>query len=294
MSPRTAPPVLSSAGLPLPAITSGTAGPGPAVVSPEWSKSGFTLLELMVVVGIISLLMVLVVPALTALKGSSDVTSAAENLAGVLSLARTYSIANDTYTWVGFYEEGAGSVTATNATPPYPGKGRLVLATVAAKDGTNSCEDPASTTTTRIPLTASKIVQVGKLVKLEGVHMTDVGAPLPGTTPIADPNALDARPAAPYTENAPSADYQNRISSDDIHTPENQTLYPFVAQGYTFSKTLRFTPRGEAQINGTYNMRRVVEIGLRPTHGNVVDAASPNVVALQFSAIGGNFRIYRR
>lgn len=244
--------------------------------------------------GIITLLMVLVVPAVRNLKGSSDITNAAEALAGVLAQARTYSIANNTYTWVGFYEEAASSLTATNATPPYPGKGRLIIATVAAKDGTDGCEDSASTTSHRIPLMANKILQIGKLVKIEGVHMTDVGPPAPGTTPIANPNALDARSDFPYTENSPSVDYQNRINSDDTHTPENQTLYPFVAQGYTFYKTLRFTPRGEARINGTYNLRRVVEIGLRPTHGSMVDSSSPNVVALQFSAIAGNFRIYRR
>src|SRR5205823_206793 len=128
----------------------------------------------------------------------------------------------------------------------------------------------------------------------EGVHVTDIGAPAPGPTPVVNPNAIDARPDSPYTDSAPSSDYQNRINSDDTHSPENQTLYPFVAQGYNFYKTVRFTPRGEAQINGTYNMRRVVEIGLRPTHGSTVDFASPNVVAIQFSAMGGNFKIYRR
>ena len=244
--------------------------------------------------GIIALLMVLVVPAFTSLKGSTDISSAAATISGTLAQARTYAIANNTYTWVGFYEEPAGSLVSTNATPPYPGIGRLILATVASRDGTTSCEDPASTTGTRIPLIAARISQVGKLVKIEGVHMTDIGAPDPGATPVADPNTLDARPDSPYTDNAPTADYQNRISSDDTHTPENQTLYPFAAQGYTFYKTLRFTPRGEAQMNGTYNMRRVVEIGLRPTHGSVVDLTTPNVVALQFSAMGGNFKVYRR
>jgi type II secretory pathway pseudopilin PulG len=252
------------------------------------------VIELMVVIGIIVLLTVLAVPAFTHLKGSGGATMAADTIAGMLAHARTYAMANNTYTWIGFYEEAAGSATPTNATPPYPGKGRIVLATVASKDGTAGCEDPASTTGNRIPLTASRIRPVGKLVKVEGVHMTDIGPPAPGAAPVMDANSIETRPDFPYTNNAPAFDYQNRISSDDTHVPENQSLYPFVAQGYTFHKTVRFTPRGEAQINGTYSLRRVVEIGLRPTQGSVVSATNPNVVAIQFSAVGGNFTIYRR
>jgi hypothetical protein len=33
---------------------------------------------------------------------------------------------------------------------------------------------------------------------------------------------------------------------------------------------------------------------LRQTHGSVVDTVSPNVVAIQFSAISGDTKIYRR
>ena len=67
--------------------------------------SAFTLLELLIVVGIIGLLMVLIAPAFTTIKGGTDVTSAAYTIKGVLDTARTYAKANNTYTWVGFYEE---------------------------------------------------------------------------------------------------------------------------------------------------------------------------------------------
>src|SRR6476659_10161547 len=72
------------------------------------SVRGFTLLELLIVVGIIGLLLVLIAPALTTIKGGTDVTSAAYTIQGVLDTARTYAKANNTYTWVGF----AGSIGA--------------------------------------------------------------------------------------------------------------------------------------------------------------------------------------
>jgi len=64
--------------------------------------SAFTLLELLIVIAIIALLMVLIAPAFTYIKGGTDVTSAAYTIKGVLEQARAYAKANNTYTWVGF------------------------------------------------------------------------------------------------------------------------------------------------------------------------------------------------
>src|SRR5712675_1976472 len=105
------------------------------------SVRGFTLLELLIVVGIIGLLLVLIAPAFTTIKGGTDVTSAAYTIKGMLDTARTYAKANNTYTWVGFYEEDATATTPTNNTPAYPGKGRVLLTIVASKDGTKIYED---------------------------------------------------------------------------------------------------------------------------------------------------------
>src|SRR5438094_2557799 len=132
--------------------------------------SGFTLIELLVVIGIMILLTVLLTPAFMNLKSAGDVTSSAYTIAGVLEQARTYAKANNTYTWVGFYEENTTDTTATTAAPPYTGKGRLLLATICSNDGTKiySNNDPAGT----LPTTTYK--QLGKIVKLEGCHITDI------------------------------------------------------------------------------------------------------------------------
>jgi hypothetical protein len=203
-------------------------------------------------------------------------------------------MANNTYTWIGFYEEAADASSPTNLPPPYFGKGRIVLAVVASKDGTTKCEDPNSTTSSRIPLTPSLITQLGKLVKIDNVHITDIGAPAsPTPSPTPDSSSLAGRSSLPYTWGG-SFNYENRINSDDTHSPTNQSLYPFSAQGYTFYKTVRFNPRGEADINASYTLRPVAEIGLKPTHGVTVDTNNPNVVAIQFTGSGGNVKVYRR
>src|SRR6266702_3442749 len=87
-------------------------GPCTAVALRE---GGFTLLELLVVVGIIGLLLVLIAPAFTYIKGGTDVTSAAYTIKGVLDTARTYAKANNTYTWVGFYEEDVSQPSPVQA-----------------------------------------------------------------------------------------------------------------------------------------------------------------------------------
>src|SRR6266446_7876636 len=77
---------------------------GFAVANIKLRSRGFTLIELLVVMAIILILMVLVAPAFTSLKSAGDVTSAAYTVKGVLDQARTYAMANNTYTWVGFFE----------------------------------------------------------------------------------------------------------------------------------------------------------------------------------------------
>src|SRR5436309_2743669 len=165
-----------------------------------FSTSAFTLVELMVVIGIMIVLLVLIAPAFTSLKSAGDVTSAAYTIKGALDTARTYAKANNTYTWVGFYEEDMSQSSVVPAPDPRCTGciGRLVLSIVASKDGTNLGADPNSSATgTENFIDPTKLLQVTKLVKIDNVHL-----PLFALGGGAG-DTFDARPSPSPTTDAP-------------------------------------------------------------------------------------------
>ena len=262
-----------------PLISGLPTGRRPLLAGGGLSTSGFTLIEMMVVIGIIVILMALIAPAFTSLKSAGDVTNAAYNVKGVLDQARTYAQANNTYTWVGFFEENVANPSPNSATPKI---GRIVMSIVASKDGT-IVYDPSSPA----KIDTTKLIQLGKLIKIENAHLwthTD--------SPSGAGSTYDTRPNVAAT-----------YCIGDTGPPNSLTPFqypvgnPEPAAQYTFVKAVQFSPVGEARINNstsTYSLQTAAEIALRPTHGTTVDTISPNPVAIQFSGAGGNVRVYRR
>ena len=242
-------------------------------------EGGFTLIELLVVMSIIAILLVLMAPAFTTLKSAGDVTSAANTIKGVLDQARTYAMANNTYTWVGFYEE---DVSKPSANPATTGIGRIVMSIVASKDGTMIYTAPL---TTLVTLTPANLIQIGKLTKIDNVHLKT----FPDATATPPPDTFDRRPAVGSTA--------AKIGDNAPPNPSLTFQYPVGSTAqYTFTKAVQFNPRGESVIdNSNYTLTPVSEIGLLPTHGNVTPSSTPaNLVAIQFTGAGGDVKIYRR
>ena len=259
--------------------------------------ASFTLIELLIVMGIVALLMVLIAPAFTTIKGGTDVTSAAYTIKGVLDTARTYAKANNTYTWVGFLEENVANPASPNTDTPKVG--RVIMSIVASKDGTNVYGSTGAAT-----IDATKLIQLGKLIKIENVHV-----PLFAFgTGVGD---FDARPSP-----SPISDFNNSRFGElngsspntaPLTTPHNFQYpvgNPAPAAKYTFSRLLEFSPRGESRVIGDGAIRRVVEIGLIQTHGAATPAPTGsgtggsifagNVVAVQINGFAGDVRVYRR
>lgn len=255
--------------------------------------------------GVIILLMTLIAPALNSRKTADQVTNAAFVLKEVLDQARSYAKANNTYTWIGFFEED-GSADSTN--PATAGVGRLVMSTIASKTGTQGFNPDASASGTN-KLDITSVVQVGKLVKIDNVHLA-VLAVGDGTG-----HTFDTRPTL---QSDPTAGYNDsRFGGLNLTGPQaapsNNSKFPFQypvgnpapSAQYTFRKTLQFSPRGECRINSSYDVRRAIEFGLVPARANIAavptsgaGTATPrydgNVVAVQVTGFGGHVKIYRR
>lgn len=260
----------------------------------DCQRHSFTLLELIVVISIIAVIMALVAPTFVTLRGGGDVTATAYTVAGLLEQARSYAMAQNTYVWVGFFEEDGGKA-ATN--PATPGIGRIVISTVASADGT-TVYDPNSSTNPD-PIAPTRLRQLNNLVRLENFHL-DIFADGSGTgsgfggRPPADSDPFSGSKgsrigninASPATDAAPPTN-----SKFPFHYPLSSS---YASAQYAFRKTIQFSPRGEASINSTYDLRRYAEIGLRTARGNVVNNNDQNVAAIQFSGIAGNFKIYRQ
>ncbi len=253
------------------------------------SASAFTLLELLVTLGVVSMLFALVVPAIKGMTSAADLTRAAYTIQGALDQARMYAVANNTYTWVGFFEEDNAQVSQT---PAVPGVGRVVIALVASRNGTriyNKAQASAGNPSVQA-LPASQLVVIGKPIKLNNVHIFN-----------ASSRAIGARAAGV-------------IQDQNIVGLTSQPLlfsmqYPLVGTArYTFgvrpigssggvqvaNGIVQFNPRGEAICDAGPIIvpAPVLEIAIKEAHGNRA-ASGANVIALNISGLTGQTTLFR-
>ncbi len=252
---------------------------------------GFTLVELLAVLAIIVAMFALVVPAINGVKGGNDLTKSAFEIQGILDQARAYAMANNTYSYVGFFEEDP---TAAVTTPAQTGVGRLVVAVVASKDGTRGYNIASSSLTSPAWTNynnGANLVPIGKLQRFENAHLAPLWSTLPST------GGLATRPSVS------SGSYQigNTTASPkpaDCVTPFSWPIGSAPGAGkYDFATVINFDPQGAARIQYPTNqdfLIRNMEIGLLPARGNSSSTTSvSNCAALQIDGITGATHIYR-
>ena len=265
------------------------------------AQMGYTLVEMLAVLGVILLLLGLLVPAFNSIKGSSDMTAAAYDLAGLLSQARTYAMSNNTYVFVGIAEED--NSRPSTASPQVPATasvgGRVAIMAFAAKDGTRGYSLDGPTTTWANEYNTSdagatqtpgfRLTALTKLHRFENVHL------------VALPNPTGGNMLRPAVNTAGKPSYQVSDAACAAVTPIAYPLGSALGAGqYNFFKVINFDPRGVARIQAEANYDVIdlyIEVGLQPTHGNAVPAAPAanqgQQAAVQVDCLTGTVRMYR-
>lgn len=227
---------------------------------PCLGNGGFTLLELLVVMAIISILAATTGLAISSLMTAGRLSKATSDIASTMQLARSYAMSKNTYVYLGIQE-----VDAMNPTPS-DGFGRLVIAVIASKAGTRATNF------------SSGLVGLGKVQVLEGVHLARVDS-------LKTDGNMSRRPA------------DLDLGSDDSKSQAPFT-WPFEgAPQYRFSRVLEFDPQGVVRVQtnaaGSSSVVPYIEIALVSAKGNTVSSTSSNQAAIQINGITGIIRVFR-
>ncbi len=266
------------------------------------SVRGFTLLELLIVIGLIAILLVLIGPAFTTMKSGGDVTSAIYGVKGVLENARAYAKANHTYVFVGLAEVDSSidpSVSPQISTGDTP-YGRVALAVVASKDGTSQYQYATTDQGTDWKANyanGAHLIAVGKLQTYENLHF--VSLDFGSWTPTAHPNSKMAR----YQPTHPPYILSHALSKSV--TPFTWPLGSPLDSSYQylFDRVISFDPTGIARIATSGNgdeIAHVIEIDFQPTHGTVFQSLPHDFnqdvgshAVIQLGTTSGAVRVYR-
>lgn len=129
-------------------------------------KDGFSLVELLVVIGLIALLSVLAVPAWNSIAGGSKFTQAAYDASSLLEIARSEAVGRQTYVWIGFQP-------VTNQ-----GNLEILMAAVASRDG--------SATNTN----ATNLINLTRTLRMEQAALTPWSELKAGTRGLFDKSTV--------------------------------------------------------------------------------------------------------
>jgi prepilin-type N-terminal cleavage/methylation domain-containing protein len=249
----------------------------PKILSPiktihrSYSRTGFTLVEMLVVIGIIGLLLVLSAPVWNTLSGSSSITKSSSDIQGILEQARSYAQANNTYTYVGIWEVDVMKAQQGIFTG---GTGRVAVGVIASSSGQKLFTNSPGL------ITSANAVRLSKLAFFDNLHIT-------GDLASSTSGGL-ARTASEVviTSNTPT--------TITFQWPLTGTAsYPS-----SLAEVIEFSPQGCARIqtNSTYDpsLNNYLELELVPSHGNTLAPGDiKNSAVIQINGITGAVRLYR-
>ncbi|XHR27658.1 MAG: prepilin-type N-terminal cleavage/methylation domain-containing protein [Chthoniobacteraceae bacterium] len=252
----------------------------------ERFDTGFSLIELLVVMGIVVVLLVLVVPSVNSIK-SNEFAKAMYDIASTLEMARAYAVANHTYTWVGIGE--FDETVSPGATPQVSGTGRVAIAVVASRDGTRGY-DVLNTSLSSPPWSDVKgamMIPVGKALYFDNLHMAPSQDSIPNSGNLARPILTSGS----YILGNTASSY----CVTQFAWPLGVAVTNSSSAKYVFQKVINFDSSGVARIQFGNNLDEIttyIEIGLLPIRGNR-KSTSGNMAAILINGMTGRTRLYR-
>ena len=228
-------------------------------------RSGFSLIEMLIVLSIASVLSVLATQGFTSLGSAGNFTECLNTISGTLEQARVCALARNTYVYVGL---------SGTSTP-----GQIALSVVASADGTKIYTDTAPTGWTP---DSSHLVQICRPQVLQNIR-------------------LQAPSDAPLTLARPASDAF--LTSATVSSPFAYT-FPLMSSTatYTFNQIIQITPRGSVAFlsaaTGTPAPNVIsphyLEIDLYQSKGSISPpVSSRGEAAIQIDGQSGIVRTFR-
>ena len=228
--------------------------------------SGFTLIELVVTLSIVTLLFWLTFPALRSFNSAKNLTASTADIQEILTQARTQAMMRNSYVFVGFFEsDGSQSDTVR---PAPAGTGRLWIGVAATKDGTQGYN-----TTNASAWSVANITPVDKLHFFDNLHL--------------------ATNASFYSSSMTSNTVSPIGDLSATNTPFGWPLENSNAVTQFSKGVIQFTPQGTAMLPGSSTIPEYIQLALIPTHGNLLAANTTNAAVIQVDAITGSVRTFR-
>jgi prepilin-type N-terminal cleavage/methylation domain-containing protein len=216
---------------------------------------GFTLVEMLTVIGIAAIMASLVVPAFISINSSQGVTQALNDLSGTLELARSTAMSQNTYVFVGL-------VNTTDAV----GNSELIVGAVRSMDGTFN----------------TAVGNLSPIAKLRFVHNTQM-IPLSGA--VAPPTATVLKNILPSPDTAESLSTAASSISFSVNGQVfTNSVLVVTPQGQA---TL------SSNVTSSTPFTDQIEIAVQPARGTIIPASTKDGFVIWMSGGSGSLRYFR-